>query len=179
MYKYTYSFFCLYWFLNSIVFVSMCLRDGLFAWTSTHWTSWTTTQMLCSWNMHCIGSWDKTALSHQKPLHPIWRLTNTSRWAGQFLKLKVRWLIQSLKHLTKMPSWLNSCSCSMTSTIHTHWKTTYYTTLLGTLFDHFWQKFLVRHAKGNYCLILLMLMLHKCLQTPCVPNSQPSSKEGD
>ena len=33
---------------------------------------------------------------------------------------KGRWLIQSLKHLTKIPSWLNSCSCSMTSTIHTH-----------------------------------------------------------
>ena len=79
----------------------------------------------------------------------------------------------------QMPSWLNTCSCSMTSTIHTHWKTTYSTTLLGALFNHFWQKFLVRHAKGNYCLILLMIMLHNCLWAPCVPNSQPSSKEGD
>ena len=60
-----------------------------------------------------------------------------------------------------------------------HWKTTYYTTLLGTLFDHFWQKFLVRHAKGNYCLTLLILMLHNCLWATCVPNSQPLSKEGD
>ena len=40
MYKYSYNFFCLYWFLNSIVFVSVCLRDGLFAWTSTHWISY-------------------------------------------------------------------------------------------------------------------------------------------
>ena len=33
MYKYTYRFFCLYWFLKSIVFVSVCLGDGLFTWT--------------------------------------------------------------------------------------------------------------------------------------------------
>ena len=53
---------------------------------------------------------------------------------------KRQMLIQSLELLIKMPSWLNTCSCSMTSTIHTHWKTTYCTTLLATLFDHFWQK---------------------------------------
>ena len=40
MYTYTYRFFCLYWFLKSRVFVTVCLRDGLFIWTSTHWTSY-------------------------------------------------------------------------------------------------------------------------------------------
>ena len=47
------------------------------------------------------------------------------------------------------------------------WKKTFCTTLLGTLLNHFWQKFLMRHAKGNYCLILLMLMLHNCPWVPC------------
>ena len=37
----------------------------------------------------------------------------------------------------------------MTSTIHTHWKTTYCTTLLGTLFDHLWQKSLGDMQRGT------------------------------
>ena len=77
MYKYTYRFFCLYWFLKSIVFASVCLRDGLFAWTIN----------LLNFLMYVVSLrcryFEMTSFSKED----VWSLSSPSLWSKKWAGL--------------------------------------------------------------------------------------------
>ena len=77
MYKYTYRFFCLYWFLKSIVFVSVCLRDGLFAWTINSLNF-----LLYVVSLRC-RYFEMTSFSKED----VWSLSSPSLWSKKWAGL--------------------------------------------------------------------------------------------